>query len=436
MTILTTCLLAAALALPILGAFADTPSADPTDPSPPVVEIEGNVHITEHTVWSDAHYRVRGNIFLEPGGALVVERATIELLNTYSRELNVFWRGGSLITRDATLGGTETGGTIYHSNFELRDGEWDLEDTTVRYSYGIVCGSAEGIGRLRATRLIAGPSPDTVIMSGRGDAVIRDSEYAISLSSAAVPGVAVFNFPIGEPITQVYDSSSLPGVQYRLELVNTRVGTWFLFVQLLPGGPLAEFHLRHSPSLIPSIMAHNLQGTFHLPTADAGGPVPAGTSFTTGNLIWRVPDKPANIRCWGVYLTGQQTDVTITGPSRIAEAMVAAGRLALIGSPGTHDLHASATTLEAGGFPATGDPVVGPPAELLLRNASVGHFWPGTLITGQITAQGRGKVTVENSRCANLMLITKGEGTITLSDVEWEGEPTIREHGGPIRILP
>ena len=154
-----------------------------------IMNIDGDVRIRELTEWKDAHYRIRGNLILEKDGVLIVDRATIELMNSYSREFNYLWQGGTLISRDSVLGGTERDGMICQTNFMLADGEWYATDTTIRYCYGIMFDeSGKHVGKLRAVRLIQGFNPDTVIMTGQGDAIVKDSTYMVSLFVPAHKG--------------------------------------------------------------------------------------------------------------------------------------------------------------------------------------------------------------------------------------------------------
>ena len=426
-------LLAALLTLAATASHSDVPPAPPSA----VIEIEGDLRITDDQRWENVHYRIHGNLILEAGGTLTLDHATVELMNTYARQFNFLWRGGALISRHSTLGGTTRDGAIYHSNLELQQGEWTCTDTTIRYSYGIALGGGDHVGKLRATRLIAGPSSDAVIMSGRGDVVIEDSSFSIALTAPASGGSAVFDLPVNTPINQVYDSSNIPGVQYRLQLINTTVPVWFLFAQVSMDGPPSEFVLRRCPRLIPSVMGHNLQGELQLPS---GAPVPAGSSFTTANLTWRVTDEPAHIICWGVYLTGDQNDVTVPGPTVLAEIMLWGGKLAVSGREAADDIRVAATTIEVGNMDiwVTGDegqPAAGPRAELLLRNLRLGRRLGEGGIPGQITAWPGGRVTVENAACADLVLITRGDGEIALSGIKRDGEIKTIQQGGPIRFL-
>ena len=396
----------------------------------PVVELQGGVTIAEPTHWENAHYRLHGNLILAPGGVLTAENCTIELMNTYTRQFQYAWRGGTLITRGCTIGGSDASGTVCQCNFELQDGLWDATDTTVRHSSGIIFGETETVGRLRATHLIAGPNPDSIIMTGKGDVVLRDSTFAISLTVYAGRGVSsgTFDLPVNEPITGVYDAANMPGAAYRLEMVNAKVPLWFLFANCVTmDGPPTELVLRNCPFLIPSVLGWNLKGEISLPAPWPGDQ--RNATLKVGNLTWRTLDKPAGIFCWGLYLSGDETDLTVRGQTLICELMVMGGKATVEGSAGTFDAATTATTIEVG---ASGSDK---PAQLVLRNASLGRP-VNDPVRGQVTAHGAARILIENSRCTDLRLMTGDTAQIELRNLATEGELELRGTGGPIRILP
>jgi hypothetical protein len=396
----------------------------------PVVDLQGDVRITEPVTWRGAHYRLHGSLILAAGGVLTAEDCTIELMNTYTRQYRFLWEGGTLVTRHCTVGGSDANGTVCQCNFELWDGLWDATDTTVRQSSGIIFGETETVGRLRATRLVAGPNPDSIIMTGRGDVALKDSTFAISLTVYAGRGVTrgVFDLPVNEPVTGVYDSTNMPGAAYRLEMVNSTVPLWFLFANCVTmDGPPTELVLRNCPFLIPSVLGWNLKGEISLPAPWPGEQ--RNASLRVGNLTWHTLDKPAGIYCWGLYLSGDETDVTVRGQTLICELMVGGGKVVVEGAPGTFEAATTATTIEVG---ATG---TDKPAELVLRNASIGRP-VGDPVRGQVTAHGAARVLIENSRYTDLRLMTKDTGEIAARDLTPEGELELRGNGGPIRLLP
>jgi len=124
----------------------DTKAAAAAVPAQKLIQHDGDVRISVPTVWKDAHYRIRGNLYLDPGGTLELENCTIELMGEYSRQFEIRWRGGSLVSRRSTLGGTVKDGIIHTINFEVAHGEWTATDTTIRHTSGILLGSADKPG--------------------------------------------------------------------------------------------------------------------------------------------------------------------------------------------------------------------------------------------------------------------------------------------------
>ena len=131
--------------------------------------------------------------------------------------------------------------------------------------------------------------------------------------SANDGGQGRLELPVNEPITRVFDSSNVPGVKYRLELVNTKVSLWWVFFSgIHDGGPPTEIVLGHCPRLIPSLIAYNLQGTLTLPSPWPAQP-DGVSDLTIGNLTLKSIGQPVHTWCWGLYLSGEKTDVVLQG---------------------------------------------------------------------------------------------------------------------------
>lgn len=403
---------------------------DRSSSTAPII-IREDVHIRDRVVWRNGEYEIHGNLVLHPGGELIVDDATISLMCTYTRQFRCQWLGGRLVTRRVTIGGAMHEGVAYQTYFEIQSGAWESEDTTIRYSSGVTMGWQGHPVAFHATRLKKGPHPDSIIMScAPSDVVLRDCEFDISLAaSAGGGGQGQLDLPVNEPLTRVFDKTNLPGVGYRLELVNTTVSLWWVFLSgVSTSGPPTEITLGNCPRLIPSILAHNLQGTFSLPSP---WPVPdtATTQLTFGNLTLKTRGQPVRTWCWGLYLGGEQTDAVLQGPTSICELFLSEGRLVVAGDDGTYNSAHTCTTVEVGqrpvmGVGAAGDlsvPEGGKRAELVLRNVALGRFAAGDEIVGQITAHRNGTVRVEHARCAALKLLTRDNGTISLSDVVEQG---------------
>jgi len=347
------------------------------------------------------------------------------MLNTYSRQFSLYWEGGALVTDHVLLGGTKDEKGIRHSNFELTDGRWDALDTQVRYSYGI-CFSHDPkhLGVLRGTRLMWGESSDAIIMNGQADVKLIDSDFSVALHLRATGGTARFVMPVREPLNIVYDASNIPGARYRLELVDTQVLFWFLFAGgVSMDAPATTVLLEDCPSLILSIMGRDLQGTWQLPAARTQ-PILFEPDVTVGNVTFRT-SKPSRIPCWGLYLQGGKTDVTLKGPTAICELMLWDGKVALEGgTPSARDARCSLTTVEVGNR----DDREGK-AELIVRDAELGRH---DGLRGHLAAHKGGRVTIEGSLIQNADLIANPRGSIQINSSELVN-CELQERGGQIQ---
>ncbi len=396
------------------------------------IVIHEDVHVRGRMQWRDTEIQVYGNIILHEGGELTIENATLSLMCSYTREFRVQWEGGTLTTRNVTIGGAELDGKAYQTYFEIQHGAWKSEDTTIRYSSGVTMGWTGRDVTFHAERLKAGPHPDSIIMScGAADVMLKDSDFNISLAvSAARGGRGILELPVNEPVTRVFDASNVPGVSYRLELVNTTVDLWWAFFSgIQQDGPPTEVVLGRCPRLIPSIIAYDLQGELELPAPWPTRPEEA-TQLSIGNLKLTTTGQPVRTWCWGLYVDGPRSDVVIRGKTNICELFLSAGRMLLEGDPDTFNAVNACTTVEVGRRQAaavpSGDMAVKGSApvsaELVMRNVSLGRFAKGDEIVGQLTAHDGGTIVVEHARCAPLKLLTKGDGVITLSNLQLEGE--------------
>ena len=168
------------------------------------------------------------------------------------------------------------------------------------------------------------------------------------------------------------------------------------------------------------------------------------TDLTIGNLTLKTVGQAVSTWCWGLYLSGERTDVTLQGHTSICELFLSDGKLVMEGDADTYNALNSCTTVEVGhrnvmnvSPGANGQPDPPPkPVELVMRNVTLGRFMPGDVIVGQITAHTDGRVRIEHARCARLKLMTKGNGTITLRDIEQQGKVEPIADSGVITIDP
>ncbi|MCH5372636.1 MAG: hypothetical protein JJ992_01565, partial [Planctomycetes bacterium] len=321
---------------------------------------------------------------------------------------------------DGTVEQTDDGVAI-HTVFHLYHGQWLAEDTTIQYSYGISFGHRTG-GRLRATRLKAGPRPDALIASGTADIELVDSQFPIALGiECDQGGRAELDLPVGEPISRVFDASNVPGIRYRMVLEHTVCqGHWFVFLrQILMDKPPCEIVLRDCPRCIVSLLTWNVQGELTIPR-DLATPV------RLGNTTIRRGDRPVDVFVWALYFGGDKTDVTVRGKADICELMHSGGIVRLIGTPATTDLRLGCTTTE-----------VRNTARLELQNVHLGSRseWKNDRSMGELNVSGEGIVTGRHVTAHRVTIRTRDSGSVRIQDFAGIGSIGQRPEGGSIELL-
>jgi hypothetical protein len=368
------------------------------------------------------HIRLDGNLILPEGARLTLEDCTLEIDGDYSREHCVEWKGGTLITRNSVVGGlVNDRGTAIHTVFHLYDGLWEAVDTTVQYSYGVSFHWAEGKGILRGTRLKAGPRPDAIILSGQADVELVDSDFPIGLGLYCNKGGQTsLDLKSNQSVTATFDRDRLlPGVNWRLEMTNTRVGRWFLFLRQIGSyHPPAEITINHSRDLIVSLLGHNLTGEIEL-SSDLLQPL------RVGNVTLKTADKPAGISMYALYFSGDETDVAITGKSHICELMHRGGRLRVFGPPGQPQITIGCTTLELSGD-----------AEMEVRNVHLGRplTWREETSIGEANVTEGAVLAGRDISVKNVRFRTEGSGKVDLQNVDRHGKLEIKQEGGSIEV--
>lgn len=370
----------------------------------------------------DKHIRLDGNLILPQDSKLTLHNCTLEITGDYSRHHSVEWEGGTLVTRNCTVGGfVNTNGTPIHTVFHLYEGLWEATDTTVSYSYGISFHWKEGKGILRGTRLKAGPRPDAIILSGEAEVTLVDSQFPMGLGVYVNKGGSTtLDLTPGESVTATYDRASLlPGVNWRLSMTNTRVPRWFLFVRQIGGWqPPAEITLAGSKDLIVSLLGHNLSGQIAL-SRDLAEPL------RVGNVTLKTAGGPAGISMYAVYFSGDETDISITGKSHICELMHRGGKLQISGEPGRPGISIGCTTLELSGD-----------AQMDVRHVHLGRplTWQDEGSMGEANVTGEATLVGHNISVSNVRFRTEDSGTVDLHNVERHGQVQVREDGGRIQI--
>jgi hypothetical protein len=388
-----------------------------------VKHITGDWTVQGDTALRDQQIRLDGSLILPAGAKLTLEDCTLEITGDYSRHHCVEWKGGMLVTRNCTVGGfVNADGTPVHTVFHLHEGTWEATDTIVQYSYGISFHWAQGKGILRGTRLQAGPRPDAIILSGEADVTLVDSQFPIGLGVYVDQGGSTtLDLTPGRAVTATYDRQSLlPGVNWRLAMTNTQVPRWFLFVRQIGGWqPPAEITLAGSQDLIVSLLGHNLTGQVTLSNS-------LTEPLRVGNVTLKTAGQPAGISMYAFYLSGKDSNLTVTGRSHICELMMqSGGKLKVIGTAGERQLSLGCTTLDLGGD-----------ANLELHHVHLGRplAWQGEKEMGEATVKGSALLTGDGLSVRNVRFRTEESGRVELRDVQRHGTIAVREDGGSISI--
>jgi hypothetical protein len=398
------------------------PHANRTSAADPIVRIGDWIASGEEIV-RNQHIRLDGSLILPQGAKLTLEHCTLEIAGDYSRQPDVEWKGGTLVTKDCTIGGfVNEGGTAIQTVFHLYDGLWEATDTIVQYSYGISFHWREGKGILRGTRLKAGPRPDAIILSGEADVTLVDSQFPIGLGIYVDKGGSTtLDLTPSQSITATFGRRSLlPGVDWRLSMTNTRVPRWFLFVrQIGDWHPPAEITLARSKGLIVSLLGHNLAGHVTL-TNDLSEPL------CIGNVTLKTADKLADISMYALYLSGKENDLTVTGRSHICELMMhSGGKMKIVGTPEMNEISIGCTTLDLGGD-----------AQLELENVHLGRplAWKGENEIGEAMVKGNAQLIGDHLSVRNVRFRTEDTGQVALENVHRHGKIETRQVGGSISI--
>lgn len=416
-----------------------------------IVKHEGDLHIFENVKWENEHHIITGHLYLESGGFLEIEKCLVELNSSYSREFCYRFRGGILKTTDTTIGGIFINGNVYQCNFEIDDGEWISENTTVQYTYGQIFLKHDSVGKITGNRHNAGIWSDSIIMTNKGEVKLENSIYPISLTMSCDDNQEIrdvaFDFITDKPINKVFDSKNVPGAGYSLELVDVTVPLWFLFIgNIKMNGKPTKVSIDKCDNIVLSFMGHNLTGKIELfekpkllyqrPASASDDSIRkseyerlikenskiANKSIKIGNLELKIGSKPTIVWGFGIYCTGDETDLVFEGEKNICELIFDNGTIKLCGNPGTHNFFAQATTYEVGQNNGTG--------KLYIKNASIADFDYEFL--GQITAWGDSCIYIEDCVIGKLKLMTKENGKIFVKNCKVKEILETRIEGGDI----
>lgn len=401
----------------------------------------------------DTELEVRGDVRILAGGYCEIVRARVRLLNSFAREFNYLWSGGHLSTQNVTIGGnTNLADVSVPSVFDLPSGLWTARDTIVRDSYGIQLGSrhapagAQG-GQLVADGLQRGRTSDALLLSGRGDATLKNSTFPVQLSLYPErAGTIDIDLTWAYRIRRVYGDRNahdalrrapvtdhIEGSPWRLELDNTQVPLWTLGVHdVTPQSPPVTYRVHNAFGFALRIDAGDLRGspqlvgpwrTFYpLPRALPGLPttfppgehgIPPGCGVQIGAITIAAPANDwAYPESWSFGLWGANTDFRVLGAGVIAELFLTDARATLEGGA-AYDLQVRATSLHMTGQ-----------SSLVLRNALVGspHTWQP-----ELTVRAQSVVDIADCRVETALLhTTPGEAGTPWAGVD-QASITVRD---------
>ena len=355
------------------------------------IQVQGDMHISTHTVLPHgSHLGVNGSLYFDSNGTLELTNGRIEVLNTYDREFSIYWNGGSLVTQNVTIGGhlqctsaakerldeyqyrgggssgiggnggdftygssgrsrraamtllgkatpttrgpandgSDSDCVCAHANHYLQNGLWKSVNDTVQCSYGIMF-DEQTVGTLEATGLQAGPSPDSIIMGGRGIVQLHNSEFAFLLTLPVVEGETTqLDMPTGVPLTETLQPGEGGPDVWQLDLHNSTCTHWF--VQLSPVAPLTagsgidggggggspdddDDDTVGTPHRF--VFTNRTDGfNLHLQTKALTGQFPAPSILSPdvaiGNVVLASADAatPTPVSMWEIYATSQSKD--------------------------------------------------------------------------------------------------------------------------------
>lgn len=207
-----------------------------------------------------------------------------------------------------------------------------------------------------------GPNSDAIIMNNRADVKLTNSEFNINFKLPVTNGGSVdLWLPVSNPkfvstnngiYNGIFDKNNflkLPDINFKLELVNTKVPFWWIGLQNINASPTATptyIKLNEVPDAVIDIVGENLRGDYALPGTHLGSEntLPPNTSKCFGNTCLQTFDNPAGIYAWGLYLWGENTDVNVNGKSYIPEIVLHSGKVKLFDKTNNFECNFPATS--------------------------------------------------------------------------------------------
>ncbi len=405
--------------------------------------------------------KVFGQIVMEEGSRVTVIDSSLLIPCQFQRQYELVNEGGLLHTERAVIGSTYNGATLYQTGMLNHRGTWLARDTVMQ-SLFTLCGDGRvgwaGNPRFRGGSVFAdglheGEGADAVHAGGVGDISLANGSANVGFhydaGSSGPPVFATMNLDPRSPQNVVYgDPTVHSGVTApiarhpcRIELRNHRSNNWqFFAVGVTPTGTLHTITLQNAAEIICNVRAVDLVGSpvlggpwaTHyselpgLPSTTRPGhhAMPPGCSVRLGNVVFQSGPAATDwnrIGFWGLYLTGTQTNVTVTGPTAFAELHLRDGQMQLTGTR-SFDMGIGCNALRLFGS-----------GNLQLTNVALGNFTTGANNVALIEANESSTCTIQGARVAPLRWkTTSGAASIVGQNVYGAANLIFDNSGGGV----
>lgn len=406
--------------------------------------------------------RVYGEVKVLPGGRLSVVDSELTLPNQFQNQFELRVEGGLLHSERATIGSGYLGGLLQQTRLLLLRGTWLARHTVVQ---GLVTTIGEGRagwqgnpqwrgGTLVAKGLFEGDRADAMHFASLGDGELVDGTMNVGLyvdvGAATAPSTSVLDLDARHPLTLVYgDPAVHAGVTnpiaaspVRIRLQNHRSPTWMLFATEATGnGPLQTLQLRHAEGILCNLRGTDLTGSPQLagpwathyaelpglPSTERPGhhSLPPGCSVRLGNVRFESgPNDWNHVFAWGLYLKGGNTNLTITGPTNLAELFATDAHVQLAGT-GSFDMGVFAETVRLFGT-----------AVVTMTNVRLGDTTRGSGLVGLVEANDQSHCSLQHVRTGAVRLRTTWpQASITTQNVFDAERLVVEQFGGPVTQL-
>jgi hypothetical protein len=398
------------------------------DESRVTVEVIGSWVIREDKVSSNTLFKVHGNIHLLPGVTWEMTDCEMIIMCEYARQYRMYWSPGSTLkTTRCKLGGYNDGTRFAPANFEAKFGTWIATDTEVHTCYAVSMGDDSV---LIGERFMAGPNPDSIIISANARVSLKDSRFPLSISMHCMEGGEVtLDLPSNEPMTQVIDANKFlnGGGQYVIELENTVVPHWFIFARDISSAPEykpALINIRRCENFLLSILTRDVTGEFKLPV-NLEHPIHVGNATIQRDPAAAPGD--VNMRMYGGLYFGGVPDAVAQGPAELV---------------GGKPVHIAETMMWGGDLKIDGGP-----NKTILLNCTTMDVWGGNLTVESLNlgrTNGRSQIIVETTgtltsrHCdfgPDLFVLTKDEGTAAFEDYQPGRKVEVETQGGRVQFV-